>query len=116
MKTILVIENDGDTSDLISYIIEDMGFDVATSKRKLSPEDLFSINPVLILLDHFLDGSYGGDYCAELKANPLTKNIVIIMISATTQLERIAKDACADDFIEKPFDILDLEARIKRFV
>ena len=57
-----------------------------------------------------------GMYVNNLKASDLTRDMPIIMISAGTELERSAKEAGADDFLEKPFDMEELLQKIDFFL
>jgi DNA-binding response OmpR family regulator len=55
-----------------------------------------------------LSGQDGRVICKKLKKFPTTKNIPVIMMSAHPSAEKSAREACADEFIAKPFDIDDL--------
>jgi len=50
-------------------------------------------------------GAHGGEICKQLKNQSFTKHIPIILISANKDIEAIARDAGADDFISKPFNM-----------
>lgn len=71
--------------------------------------------PKLIILDIMLDGEDGYEILSRLKASPKTANIPIIMVSAkTTEIDKVrGLDLGADDYISKPFGVLELIARIK---
>jgi two-component system, OmpR family, phosphate regulon response regulator PhoB len=115
MKTILVIENDPDTLDIMDYMISDMGFNLVRSSSWLSPEKIILLKPNLILIDQQLDEGKGSDLCLHLKFHTLTKNIPVILVSAATGLKELAKDGCADAYIEKPFELTDLEKMLIAF-
>jgi DNA-binding response OmpR family regulator len=115
-KTILIIEDDQDTSEMLGYLAELLKFDAVYSLVVLPLSEIQDLDPNLILLDHQLSGRLGGKLCLELKTSPETRHIPIIIISATSDLARIAKDSYADHFIEKPFDIDDLESSIKKYM
>ena len=71
--------------------------------------------PKLIILDIMLDGEDGYEILSRLKASPKTANIPVIMVSAkTTEIDKVrGLDLGADDYISKPFGVLELIARIK---
>jgi len=113
MKKVLVIENDIDTLDLIGYLIEDVGYEVLKSNKKLSVQKIISISPNLILLDHFLNDGFGNELCMEIKAHHLSKHIPVILMSVIAGLEVIAQTSGADAFIPKPFDVYYLENKVR---
>lgn len=71
--------------------------------------------PKLIILDIMLDGEDGYEILSRLKASPKAANIPVIMVSAkTTEIDKVrGLDLGADDYISKPFGVLELIARIK---
>lgn len=71
--------------------------------------------PRLIILDIMLDGEDGYEILSRLKASPKTSNVPVIMVSAkTTEIDKVrGLDLGADDYISKPFGVLELIARIK---
>jgi two-component system phosphate regulon response regulator PhoB len=111
-KKILIIDDDQDILDLIEFILKENGFEVIASLSAKILDDLLEIKPNLILLDDWLEDTPGHELCRLLKTNPATKHIPIVMISATMNLAHVSKECSADSYIEKPFDIKDLELRI----
>jgi len=71
--------------------------------------------PDLILLDTVLPSISGCEVCRRLKANPETRDISIIMVTALAEMGDIQKalDANANDFLMKPVNKLELRARVK---
>src|SRR5574341_2172004 len=72
-------------------------------------------NPDLILLDIMMPKLTGYEVCQRLRADGVTKNIPIIMITALHEMDDRIKgiEAGADDFISKPFNKTELLARVK---
>ena len=105
MKKLLIIENDRDTLDVLGVILEDNDFEVIQSQKKLSLQEIEQINPDVIVIDHLLDDGFGGELCLEIKSTFATKNIPVILYSASYKIEQLAKDNYADAFISKPFDL-----------
>ncbi len=72
--------------------------------------------PICFLLDKQLSGHDGLNVCKFLKNQPSTKNIPVIIVSATPGISKLAFEAGADDFIEKPFQIKDLLKLVKKWI
>ncbi|OIJ21369.1 hypothetical protein BKP45_00900 [Anaerobacillus alkalidiazotrophicus] len=75
-------------------------------------------HPKLILLDGLMPEMNGYDVLVEIRQNIRFKQTAIIMLTANQSEENIAKalDAGADDYITKPFSLIELKARINRFL
>lgn len=105
---ILIVDDDESIVNVIALILQNAGFQITIDRHG----DLFFVksgaHPDLILMDNKLGYKTGRELCRQLKANDPTKNIPVIMISAADNLEGIAKEACADFFLAKPFNITDL--------
>ena len=71
--------------------------------------------PDIILLDIMMPGMNGYEVCKKLKDDPKTNHIPIVMVTALHETEDRNKaiEAGADDFITKPFDIIELTVRVK---
>jgi class 3 adenylate cyclase len=76
------------------------------------------LHPALIILDLMLPDMDGKDICRALKANPLTRKIPILMLTAKTEeLDRIVGfELGAEDYLSKPFNPVLLRARVKTSV
>ena len=115
-KKIFVADDDPAILDALKIILEEVGYEVETSVNGR----IFQTNkehlPDLLLLDIWMSGLDGGAICKQLKTQDLTKHIPVIMISANKDLEQITKDAGADDFIEKPFQMVNLLAKIDTYI
>ena len=112
---ILVADDDAAIVDAIQLILEDAGYSVVTT---MNGEDLIKMKnnfPNLILLDIWMSGHDGNAICEQLKDQIATQHIPIIMISANKDTAQIAQKAGADDFITKPFELLDLLGVIQKY-
>jgi DNA-binding response OmpR family regulator len=107
LKKLLIIENDPDTLDIVSILLENSGFNVVQSPKKKSVQEVAEIKPDIIVIDYLLGDSYGSELCLELKNSPLTRQIPIIIFSASHNLEKVIEDCRADAYIAKPFDLED---------
>jgi CheY-like chemotaxis protein len=119
-KKILVIEDDKDIRDTIVYILKDEQYDVVDSGDSKILKHLHSHNPDLILMDNWLtewkSDATGQQLSKQLKTNPSTSHIPIIIISAVSNIKQIAEEGLADAYLRKPFDMADLIAIVKKYI
>ena len=114
-KNILVVEDDLDIRELISFNLANEGHQVfEANDGEVGIDKARNNNPDLILLDLMLPGIQGLDVCRIIKSDQETKEIPIIMVTALGQEEDIVKglETGADDYITKPFSIKVLLARV----
>jgi len=111
-KKIMIADDDPGIVDAVGMMLEFEGYNVSSTMNGATILEIESEFPDLFLLDIWMSGYDGRDICRELKKKPRTKNIPVIMISASTDLAKSAKDAGADDFLEKPFNMTDLLQKI----
>ena len=114
--TILVVDDTPDTRNLMIALLED-DYTVMSAKGgeealKLAQSDT---PPDLILLDIMMPGLSGYEVCKQLKANPVTRNIPVIFISALAGEGNEAQGRAlgAVGFLSKPLDPHDLVAQVK---
>ena len=110
---IIIVEDDSAVSDILSILLRRNGFIV---EEYVTGETLMEGNftpPDLFLLDKQLADMDGIDICRHLKNQPLTKDIPVIILSATPGLHKLVKESGADAFIEKPFTSRFLLSTIK---
>lgn len=115
MKKILVIDDDEGILSAFEAMLVGEGYDVQSSSD-VKPLESFTKNnmPDLILLDVLLSGTDGRGICRQLKADPNTRHIPVIMISAHPGAEESIKKAGADDYLPKPFEMDELINKINR--
>ena len=106
-KKIFIIDDDIAILDSLGTILDFEGFEVNTFVRG---SEIFKFvdkisKPNLILLDMWLCDEDGREICKKLKANNLTKNIPVVIMSASRGLENSALQSGANAFIAKPFEI-----------
>jgi len=114
-KKIVVIEDDDDILELMQYILEDEGYQVLASNKFERLDTIIQQQPDLVLLDDRMPGEYGHVICSRIKSNPRTKDIPVILVSATRDLSQIAHDCHADSFLPKPFDLNELLNLVKQY-
>jgi phosphate regulon transcriptional regulator PhoB len=116
MKKILVIEDENDIVELLTYNLNKEGFNVDFSFDGETALNKINSNEYdLIILDLMLPGIQGLDLCKIIRNNPRTKNLPIIMLTAKSEdVDKIiGLEIGADDYITKPFNVRELIARIK---
>lgn len=113
---IYVVEDDDNIREMVTYALETSGFE--TKGFADGSEVIFAIEkeiPKLILLDIMLPGSDGISILKNLKQSNRYRNIPIIMLTAKgREIDRIkGLDLGADDYITKPFSVMEAIARVK---
>jgi len=113
-QKILIIEDDPAILDLLCYILSAEGYQVIASLHGTEADMLQEILPDLVLLDMRLHGvaKAGARICLRIKTNIYTRSIPVILISAEPDIQSIAKDCYADDYISKPFNIHDILSKV----
>ena len=116
MPSVLVVEDEPAILELLKVNLEDAGYEVreacdAETAGALIKEAL----PDLVLLDWMLPGQSGLAFAKQLRADPRTKELPVIMVTARTdEADRVAGlEAWVDDYVTKPFSPRELKARIK---
>ncbi|WP_299290751.1 response regulator [uncultured Mucilaginibacter sp.] len=112
-KKVLIIENDRDIRDIISYVLEDKGYEVIAAEP-WPVNRLHTYNPDLILLDEWLNEREGHLLCTELKDMHETKHVPVIILSTANNIEEIANSCKAEGFVNKPFDLDELLEEVQR--
>lgn len=115
MKKILVADDDPAILDSIKLILEEFGYEVDTTVDGETIYKMETEYPDLLLLDIWMSGQDGREICKYLKKEAHTKHIPIIMISANRDTAMIAKEAGADDFLAKPFEMDELIQKVEQY-
>jgi two-component system phosphate regulon response regulator PhoB len=116
MRTILVVDDDPAICEMIKPALTGGGYAVLVAGNALDARQAINGQaPDLILLDWMLPGQSGFELARHLRRNPAHRKVPIIMLTARDQTEdkAAALDAGADDYVSKPFSIIELQARIK---
>jgi len=113
---VVIIEDEPDIIEVMSYNLKREGFLVSASRN--GDEGLSLVrnqSPALVLLDLMLPGIDGLSICQQLKSDPITRDIPIIIVSAKGEESDvvIGLGLGADDYIAKPFSPRELLARVK---
>jgi len=112
-KTIYIFDDDADILTLCSILLQQKGFKVHTAANCTNIIDkIISAKPDAILMDNRIPDKGGIEATQLLKNNLTTKHIPVIFFSANTNVEQLSLQAGADYFLQKPFDIDEMEALI----
>ncbi|QBD74883.1 response regulator transcription factor [Ktedonosporobacter rubrisoli] len=104
-KRILIADDDLAILDVLTLFLEECGYEVESTADGTCVPALARTFPDLLLLDIWMSGSNGCELCAQFKRQPNTAHLPVILISANKDTEHLAREAGADDFIAKPFDL-----------
>lgn len=116
MLMIYYVEDDANIRDLARYTLSQADFDVETFPDADSFFDACEKRmPDLVLLDIMLPGKSGLEILQDLRSEPATSTLPIIMLSAKgSEIDKVsALDAGADDYLAKPFGMMELVSRVK---
>ena len=116
MALIYIVEDDENIREIETIALKNSNYMVCGfEKAKDFYKKLDEIMPDLVLLDVMLPDESGYDIVNKLRKNPLTKQLPIIMVTAkTTEMDMImGLDQGADDYIKKPFSVMELITRVK---
>jgi len=114
MKTVLLVDDEPEILDLLTYLFKQFNYEVITFNQIIPVETIRELNPDVVVLDNNLGKKTGGDLCLEVKNEPDLRHIPVVLLSVNEKLPQIAKNSCADAFLEKPFDIGALLNTIRR--
>jgi DNA-binding response OmpR family regulator len=113
-KTVLIVEDDLDIANLIKLQLLDLDCEVDISHDGLEALQMFKAGQyALVILDIMLPGMDGLDICKAIRATDSPVPIMMLT-SKSTELDRVlGLELGADDYLTKPFSVLELVARVK---
>ncbi len=115
-QTIIVLEDDLDISNLVSYQLQQAGFTVHVCSSGNTVLSMARQNsPLLFLLDVMVPGNSGFEVCRQIRASrDLAKVPIIFLTAKSAEADRVyGLDLGADDYISKPFSPRELIARVR---
>ena len=116
MATIYIVEDDVNIREIERYALKNSGYEVEEFENG---SDLFKrlerVVPSLVLLDIMLPDEDGLDILTRIRANKATAGVPVMMVTAkTSELDKVkGLDLGADDYITKPFGVMELISRVK---
>ncbi len=113
---VLIVEDEGAQREVLKYNLEAEGFEVVMAEN--GDEALLLVQeeqPDLIVLDWMLPNVSGIEICRRVKADPATRPIPIVMLSARgDEVDRVrGLETGADDYVVKPYSVVELMARLR---
>jgi DNA-binding response OmpR family regulator len=122
-KYVLVVDDDPDLVETVGLMLESNNFEVGKAYDGIEAEAAIkNRRPDLLILDVMMPRKDGYKLCAELKKDPATKGIPIVMltavgdaVSSTTYTHHEGMSMEAEDYIEKPVDTKKLLETVKNF-
>lgn len=116
-NTIVIFEDDPDIAELCSLILTREGYQV---HHFLTVDDhlqhLQRIRPQLILMDYMIPGGGGDRATTAIKSDPELGKITVLIVSASTAIEKVAIQSGADGLIKKPFDLYEFTSTIRSYM
>lgn len=110
----MILDDDPDICTMIKLMLEYYHYTVLVADSQSVAKNILADNPVdLILMDMLLSGTNGTEICQGFKKNETTSLIPILMFSAHPDAQQACLDAGADDFISKPFEMIEMLAKIR---
>lgn len=115
-ELIYAVEDEVHIQQLVKYNLETNGYKVLSfDSGEGLLEEIRNSTPDLFILDLMLPGIDGLEVCRQLRSNPHTKSIPIIMLTAKSEEfdKVLGLELGADDYLTKPFSVRELVARVK---
>jgi DNA-binding response OmpR family regulator len=113
---LMIFDDDKDILAICTFIFKRLGWEVCSSencnniRQKVKDE-----NPDVILMDNWIPDEGGIVATRTLKEDLELKRIPVIYFSANRDVESLAEQAGADDYIKKPFDLKEFENMVMRY-
>jgi DNA-binding response OmpR family regulator len=117
--SLVVADDDADILGLLERRLSRRGYDVVTAvDGKAALDAVRRTSPDAVVLDRVMPAMTGEEVCAALKADPRTAAIPVVLLSAHASEREIVEgfDMGADDYLTKPFDLDELDERLRRLV
>jgi len=109
--TVLIIEDDSTTARLLEVILDREGFHALVAHDGPKGLEIIHSQPVdLVMLDLMLPGIDGFEVLSQLRADPETANLPVIVVSVKSQAtdKQNAADMGANAYLTKPYDIAEM--------
>ena len=116
METIVIIEDDESIREMLRYYFRSVGYEVACFETgEDSLEKAGEVKPSLYILDIMLPGMDGLEILRRIRADARLEETPVLMLTArTSEMDKVkGLETGADDYVVKPFGIMELQARVK---
>ncbi len=117
-KRILVIDDDEDILSILDILFGDEGYETILYQTGTTTDHIKILHPDLILLDVRIAGfeKTGDQICAEIKSELELTDVPVLLVSAEVDVDQRAQACGANGYVNKPFDIDNLLAKVKEFI
>ena len=114
MDTILIVEDDQDIADLITFNLQELSLKLDHCLTgELALEKLNSNRYSMVLLDVMLPGMSGLDVCRQLREQK-PEQVILMLTSRDSEIDRVlGLELGADDYMTKPFSVRELQAMVR---
>ena len=121
VKKIMIVDDEPDILESVKVLLKSEGYDVITASdgdeclKKLDS----GVKPDLILMDFFMPGMTGREVTEKIRKNPKTKNLKIAFLTVAEFKEKgmqSLSELDVADYIQKPVELADFTARIKKLL
>jgi DNA-binding response OmpR family regulator len=116
MPKILIVDDEQVNLELVCALIAEEGYETSTAlDGEMAYQMVQNEHPDLVMMDVVMPKMNGIETCRKIKTNPMTYSTPVVIITALNSVDDKVKaiKAGANDFITKPFDRLELSARLK---
>ncbi len=113
---ILIADDDPGITDALFTMLDFEGYEVQVTHNGSDVLQLQEPLPDLLLLDIWMSGADGRELCQALKSRQETRRLPVLMISASNDIGQSARNAGADDFIAKPFEMEELLQKVAELI
>jgi len=114
---VLIVEDEPDLCATLEYNLQREGFDTRSAETGARALEMAALEPTpdLVLLDLMLPDIQGTEVCRRLRADELTKDIPVVMVTAKgAEIDRVVGfEVGADDYVVKPYSVRELLLRIR---
>ena len=116
MPSILVVDDDADIRDMLSFKLANAGFEVHTEEDgETGLAAASELRPDLVVLDWMMPRMTGPEVCLALRQEPESAKLPVILLTAKAQEADVQRGfaAGADDYVSKPFSPRELVSRVQ---
>ena len=99
---------------MAAFTFENNGYEVVQSDKLMTVDEIADQKPQIVVIGYMVHGTPGNDLCMDLKADPRTNPIPLILYSPILDIATISPNSCADGFVGKPMDLEDFVYMVHR--
>lgn len=116
-RKVILLDDDLSCLDLMQIMLNELDFETFpfTQWESRTIQDIITIQPDLIILDEVLIGLKGSEICMILKSVNQLRTVPIVIASHCDELAVTAKKAFADGYIQKPYNMAEMEKLVRWF-